>query len=218
MQGDTGTGVGGAGRPAWGAPAVPRVRGLLAFASTKESVDNRRAPREGVAAAGGPGAGTGPAGAHKRRDHGTTDLCLRAGGRRRGAARPRGGGGAAPRARVRREQRRALGLPALRGRAVAHRLGGGGEPMQDADRGARQRRRDALDAGGAASRRRAARRARLRLCPPARPRRAPAPAPAVQESPPAPAPVVVADPAIPAHRPAASHMWRHAPIGRARCA
>lgn len=66
---------------------MPRVRGLLAFASTKESVDNRRAPREGVAAAGGPGAGTGPAGAHKRRDHGTTDLCLRAGGLRAG---PRG--------------------------------------------------------------------------------------------------------------------------------
>jgi len=58
--------------------------------------------------------------------------------------------------------------------------------MQDAERGARQRRRDALDAGGAASRRRAARRARLRPCPPARPRRAPAPAPAVEESPPRP--------------------------------
>jgi len=76
-------------------------------------------------------------------------------------------------------------------------------------------------------------RTRLRLCPPARPRRratavAPAPAedsrPLARPAPPAaappsaPAPSVAADPAVPAHRPAASHPWRRAPIGRARCA
>jgi len=98
-------------------------------------------------------------------------------------------------------------------------------------------------------------RERLRLCPPARPRRrapipapteAPTPAqppappaqppappaqppappaqppapPAQPPAPPAqpPAPVIAADPTTPAHRPAASHLWRRAPIGRARCA
>ena len=76
-------------------------------------------------------------------------------------------------------------------------------------------------------------RTRLRLCPPARPRRpatavAPAsaedvrplalPAPLVAEPPPAPAPSVTATPPLPARRPAATHPWRRAPIGRARCA
>jgi len=75
-------------------------------------------------------------------------------------------------------------------------------------------------------------RTRLRLCPPARPRRrattvAPAsaaedvrplvlPAPTPAESP--PAPQVTADLAVPPRRPAATHPWRRAPIGRARCA
>jgi len=70
-------------------------------------------------------------------------------------------------------------------------------------------------------------RTRLRLCPPARPRRraaipAPTEAPALESlpAPPAqpPAPVIAADPTTPARRPAASHVWRRAPIGRARCA
>jgi len=47
---------------------------------------------------------------------------------------------------------------------------------------------------------------------------APAQPPAPPESPPAPAPAVTADPTTPARRPAASHVWRHASIGRARCA
>ncbi len=76
-------------------------------------------------------------------------------------------------------------------------------------------------------------RTRLRLCPPARPRRratAVTPAPATDarplarptspaaEPPPAPAPSVAAVPAGPARHPAATHPWRRAPIGRARCA
>ena len=76
-------------------------------------------------------------------------------------------------------------------------------------------------------------RTRLRLCPPARPRRRPTasapapaadvrplarPAPSVEVPPPAPAPSVTTDPAVPARRPAATHPWRRAPIGRARCA
>jgi len=77
-------------------------------------------------------------------------------------------------------------------------------------------------------------RTRLRLCPPARPRRratavAPAPAedvrslalPTPTTAEPPPAPSVTADPAVPAvpaPRPAATHPWRRAPIGRARCA
>ena len=74
-------------------------------------------------------------------------------------------------------------------------------------------------------------RTRLRLCPPARPqRRVPAVASAPAEdvrplalpAPPAaeslPAPLVTAVPAVPAYRPAATHPWRRAPIGRARCA
>ncbi|MDQ6746859.1 MAG: ISKra4 family transposase [Candidatus Dormibacteraeota bacterium] len=76
-------------------------------------------------------------------------------------------------------------------------------------------------------------RARLRLCPPARPRRrttvvTPLPdadlhsplrvAPQVVKPLPAPAPSVAPDPAAPARRPAATHPWRRAPIGRARCA
>jgi hypothetical protein len=78
-------------------------------------------------------------------------------------------------------------------------------------------------------------RERLRLCPPARPRRrapagAPTSTPAAAAPPlvgPAPAPVVPlppplpsggAAPASPARRPAATHPWRRAPIGRARCA
>jgi len=76
-------------------------------------------------------------------------------------------------------------------------------------------------------------RTRLRLCPPARPRlRAPvvAPVPAADvrplarpalpaaAPPSAPTPSVTADPAVPVRRPAATHPWRRAPIGRARCA
>jgi len=76
-------------------------------------------------------------------------------------------------------------------------------------------------------------RTRLRLCPPARPRRraaavAPAPtadvrplarpAPPPTEPPPAPPPSVTAGPGAPAPRPAATHPWRRAPSGRARCA
>jgi len=82
-------------------------------------------------------------------------------------------------------------------------------------------------------------RARLRLCPPTRPRRranvaAPAPdttlrpaarptaAPPLAPPPPPLAPPLppspASDPAAPARRPAATHLWRHAPIGRARCA
>jgi hypothetical protein len=72
-------------------------------------------------------------------------------------------------------------------------------------------------------------RTRLRLCPPARPRRhvttlAPTlaedvpslarPAPPTVE----PAPSVAAAPAAPVRRLAATHVWRRAPIGRARCA
>jgi hypothetical protein len=75
-------------------------------------------------------------------------------------------------------------------------------------------------------------RERLRLCPPARPRRAPAgaptptadaqplvlPAPAPMEPLPPPPPSGGAAPASPARRPAATHPWRRAPIGRPRCA
>ena len=76
-------------------------------------------------------------------------------------------------------------------------------------------------------------RERLRLCPPARPRRrapavTPLPAPAEEvrplalPAPPAPppvrAPAPAADPTSPAHRPAPTHPWRRAPLGRARCA
>jgi len=76
-------------------------------------------------------------------------------------------------------------------------------------------------------------RTRLRLCPPARPRRratasasAPTedvrplalPAPTPTEPPPASPPSVTAGPGAPAPRPAATHPWRRAPIGRARCA
>jgi hypothetical protein len=73
-------------------------------------------------------------------------------------------------------------------------------------------------------------RARLRQCPPARPRRsAPVPPPTVvppatlrpsaAPAPPAPPPApAVAPRAAPLHRPAATHPWRHAPIGRGRCA
>jgi len=76
-------------------------------------------------------------------------------------------------------------------------------------------------------------RVRLRLSPPARPRRratavVPAPdadlrspvlsAPPAEEPLLAPAPPVAPDRAAPARRPAASHVWRRAPIGRARCA
>jgi hypothetical protein len=72
---------------------------------------------------------------------------------------------------------------------------------------------------------------RLRLGPPARPRRrAPAGAatpaaeapplvlPAPAEPSPPPPPSGAAAPASPARRPAATHPWRRAPIGRARCA
>jgi hypothetical protein len=74
-------------------------------------------------------------------------------------------------------------------------------------------------------------RTRLRHCPPARPRRRPAPvpppavvppatrrssgAPALPAPPPAPA---VASGTAPPRRAAATHPWRRAPIGRARCA
>ncbi len=74
-------------------------------------------------------------------------------------------------------------------------------------------------------------RTRLRLCPPARPRRragAPTPVLAADIRPlalaaptpaePPPAPLTTADSAVPARRPAATHPWRRAPIGRARCA
>ena len=74
-------------------------------------------------------------------------------------------------------------------------------------------------------------RTRLRLCPPARPRRRPpavASAPAVDVQPqalptppaatPPPAPSVPTVLGPPARRPAATHPWRRAPIGRARCA
>ncbi len=76
-------------------------------------------------------------------------------------------------------------------------------------------------------------RTRLRLCPPARPRRRPTalapapvaevrplarPAPPTAPPPSVPAPSVAAAPAVPSHRPAATHPWRRAPIGRARCA
>ncbi len=74
-------------------------------------------------------------------------------------------------------------------------------------------------------------RTRLRLCPPARPRRragATAPVPAEDSQPralpappaaePPPTPPVTAAPTVPARRPAATHPWRRAPIGRARCA
>jgi len=79
-------------------------------------------------------------------------------------------------------------------------------------------------------------RARLRLWPPARPRRrmeavAPVPespdadlrppalsAPVPPEPPPVPASPATPASAGPAHRPAATHVWRRAPIGRARCA
>jgi len=74
-------------------------------------------------------------------------------------------------------------------------------------------------------------RTRLRLCPPARPRRragATVPVPAEDSPPralPAPpaaeppsTPPVTAAPAVLAPRPAATHPWRRAPIGRARCA
>lgn len=78
-------------------------------------------------------------------------------------------------------------------------------------------------------------RARLRLWPPARPRRrmeavapvpespdADLPSPTLSASAP-PEPSLPASPATPAsaspaRRPAASHVWRHAPIGRVRCA
>jgi hypothetical protein len=72
---------------------------------------------------------------------------------------------------------------------------------------------------------------RLRQCPPARPRRRPASVPpsdlapptvlgpAVAQAPPAPPPApAVAPGAASLRRPAATHPWRHAPIGRARCA
>jgi Uncharacterised protein family (UPF0236) len=74
-------------------------------------------------------------------------------------------------------------------------------------------------------------RLRLRQCPPARPRQRPAPvpppavvppaarrpsgAPAPPAPPPAPA---VAPGTAPLRRPAATHPWRRAPLGRARCA
>jgi hypothetical protein len=74
-------------------------------------------------------------------------------------------------------------------------------------------------------------RTRLRQCPPARPRRRPAtvplaaavpPAalsPGVAPAPPAPPPApAIASGAAPLRRPAATHPWRRAPIGRARCA
>jgi len=76
-------------------------------------------------------------------------------------------------------------------------------------------------------------RTRLRLCPPARPRRratavAPTPAEDIRplalptstptEPPPAPPPSDTAGPGAPAPRPTATHPWRRAPIGRARCA
>jgi len=76
-------------------------------------------------------------------------------------------------------------------------------------------------------------RERLRLCPPARPRRhvvavVPAPdadlqVPALPAAAPVEPPLVPASPAAsapasPAPRPAATHLWRRAPIGRARCA
>ncbi len=75
-------------------------------------------------------------------------------------------------------------------------------------------------------------RTRLRLCPPARPRRRPAalaPAPPEEDVRPLalatptaaaspPAPPITADPAVPARRPVATYPWRRAPIGRARCA
>jgi Uncharacterised protein family (UPF0236) len=74
-------------------------------------------------------------------------------------------------------------------------------------------------------------RTRLRQCPPARPRRRPAPVPPPAVAPPAalrpggaaaspgppPAPPV-APQAAPPRRPARTHPWRHTPIGRARCA
>jgi hypothetical protein len=74
-------------------------------------------------------------------------------------------------------------------------------------------------------------RTRRRQCPPARPRRRPAPVPPPAVVPPAalrpngalapPAPLpapAVAPGTAPLRRPAATHPWRHAPIGRARCA
>jgi hypothetical protein len=84
-------------------------------------------------------------------------------------------------------------------------------------------------------------RTRLRQCPPARPRRRPAPVappvpvaappparlPAMAPAPPAPpapralppAPAAAGAPGTaPLRRPAATHPWRHAPIGRVRCA
>ncbi len=71
-------------------------------------------------------------------------------------------------------------------------------------------------------------RACLRCWPPARPRRraaapaasAPAPVTPLPEPPPMPVPEIAANPAppVPARRPSAAHVWRHAPIGRARCA
>lgn len=74
-------------------------------------------------------------------------------------------------------------------------------------------------------------RTRLRQCPPARPRRRPAPVPppavapspalrpAMAPAPPAPPPTPAGAPrAAPLRRPAATHPWRRAPLGRARCA
>ena len=72
-------------------------------------------------------------------------------------------------------------------------------------------------------------RERLRRCPPARPRRravaplagtsAPLPAlPSAVTAQPPLAPLVPSDRTIPARRPAATHPWRRAPLGRARCA
>jgi hypothetical protein len=74
-------------------------------------------------------------------------------------------------------------------------------------------------------------RARLRQCPPVRPRRRPVPVPppavrppavprpAVAQALPAPPPTAAVAPGTaPLRRPAATHPWRRAPIGRARCA
>jgi hypothetical protein len=73
-------------------------------------------------------------------------------------------------------------------------------------------------------------RARLRQCPPARPRRRPASVPsravptaalrpAVAQPPPAPPPAPPAAPrAAPLRHPAPTHPWRHAPMGRTHCA
>jgi hypothetical protein len=74
-------------------------------------------------------------------------------------------------------------------------------------------------------------RTRLRQCPPARPRRRPAPVPSpavvppaarrssVAGAPPVPSSAPAGAPrAAPPRRPAATHPWRHAPIGRGRCA